>query len=66
MVDSPLSRAALALGGVRQERGEERGRRGEERQERGREAGEERGEGPGDTMDIGRADWPAQREGEEF
>lgn len=54
---------ADTLGGVRQESGEERGRMG-------REAGEERGEGPklgpGDTMERGRPDWPAQRDGEEL
>ena len=60
---SPLRRAAEVLGGVRQERGEERGWRG-------RPAGEERGEGwregPGDTMESGRPNWPWEREGEEL
>lgn len=59
MASSPLRITADTLGGVRQERGEERGRRG-------REAGEERGEGPGDTMEWGRPNWPGQREGEEL
>lgn len=60
---SPLRSTADTLGGVRQERGEERGRRG-------REEGEERGEGPklgpGDTMDRGRPGCPGQREGDEL
>lgn len=63
LADSPLRSTADTFGGVRQERGEERGRMG-------REAGEERGEGPklgpGDTMERGRPDWPGQRDGEEF
>lgn len=61
LAGSPLRSTAETFGGVRQERGEERGRMG-------REAGEERGEGPklgpGDTMESGRPDWPGQREGE--
>lgn len=63
LAGSLLRCAADTLGGVRQERGDERGRRG-------LEAGEERGEGPrlgpGDTMERGRPDWPLQREGEEL
>lgn len=60
---SPFGSTADTLGGVRQDKGEERGNRG-------REAGEERGEGPklgpGDTMDGGRPKWPEQREGDEL
>lgn len=60
---SPLRSTADTLGGVRHDRGEERGGRG-------REAGEERGEGPrlgpGDTMDSGRPDWLGQRDGDEL
>lgn len=63
LASSPLRSTADTLGGVRHDRGEERGRRG-------REAGEERGEGPrlgpGDTMDSGRPDWPGQRDGDEL
>ena len=59
LAGSPLRSTADTLGGVRQDRGEESGRRG-------LEAGEERGEGPGDTMEWGRPDWPGQREGEEL
>lgn len=63
MAGSPLRSTAEVLGGVRQERGEDRGRRG-------REAGDERGEGPrlgpGDTMERGRPDWPGERDGEEL
>lgn len=60
---SPLRSTADTFGGVRQDRGEERGRIG-------REAGEESGDGPklgpGDTMERGRPDWLGQREGEEL
>ena len=63
LASSPLRSAADTLGGVRQDRGEDRGRRG-------REAGEERGEGPklgpGDTIDRGRPNWPGQREGDKL
>lgn len=63
LAGSLLRSTADTLGGVRQDRGEERGRRG-------REAGEERGEGPklgpGDTMDRERPEWPGQREGDEL
>lgn len=63
LAGSPLRSTADTLGGVRQDRGDERGRRG-------REAGEERGEGPrlgpGDTMERGRPGWPGQREGDEL
>lgn len=60
---SPLRSTADTLGGVRHERGDERGMSG-------REAGDDRGEGPklgpGDTMERGRPDWPGQRDGEEL
>lgn len=62
LAGSPLRSTADTLGGVRQDKGEERGRRG-------REAGEERGEGPklgpGDTIERGRPNCPGQREGDE-
>lgn len=63
LAGSPFRSVADTFGGVRHDRGEERGRRG-------REAGEERGEGPklgpGETMERGRPNWPGQREGDKL